>query len=420
MGELLRRYWHPVAATATLDAEPVLPVKLLGENLALYRSPTGELGLIAERCPHRGASMVYGIPEEGGLRCPYHGWKFSGSGACMEQPAEPPDSTFRHRVRIPAYPVQELGGLIWAYLGPAPVPILPRYDMFTWDNVIREIGATTLSCNWLQIMENSVDPVHAEWLHGRYSDYVNGRIGGPAAGFTKRHRKIGFDVFDYGIIKRRLIESESDDSDDWQIGHPLIFPNMVRFGAGGHYTLEIRVPLDDTHTWQLWYTVYRPRIEVEPQVSVPMYDVPIYGDDGRFVTDFGRGQDAMAWATQGEVIPRNLEHLGVSDTGVILYRRLLQQQMERMTRGEDPMNVHRGGQVDEVIDLPGESGEAFFGGARNAARSFYQSRNSPVVDYARMIFSKAAAQADEGKPLLPEILPPAAVISDTYNVTLRD
>jgi len=133
-----------------------------------------------------------------------------------------------------------------------------------------------LACNWLQIMENSVDPVHAEWLHGRYSDYVNQRIGGKVAGFTRKHRKIGFDVIDYGIIKRRLIEGEADESDDWQGGHPLIFPNMVRFGAGGHYTLEIRVPLDDTHTWQLWYTVYRPRIPLEPQDSVPIYDVSIY------------------------------------------------------------------------------------------------------------------------------------------------
>ena len=104
MGNLLRRYWHPIATATELEKEPVLAVKLLGENLALYRSPDGELGLMAERCPHRGASMVYGIPEDGGLRCPYHGWKFSNEGVCLEQPAEPENSTFKHRVRIPAYP----------------------------------------------------------------------------------------------------------------------------------------------------------------------------------------------------------------------------------------------------------------------------------------------------------------------------
>ena len=123
MGNLMRRYWHPIAAATQLETEPVLGVKILGESLALYRSPNGELGLMAERCPHRGASMVYGIPEDGGLRCPYHGWKFSNEGACLEQPAEPEASTFRHRVRTPAYPVEEMGGLIWAYLGPAPTPV---------------------------------------------------------------------------------------------------------------------------------------------------------------------------------------------------------------------------------------------------------------------------------------------------------
>jgi len=94
----------------------VLPITLLGENLALYRTEAGELGLVSQRCPHRGASLAYGIPEDDGLRCPYHGWLFNGTGQCLEQPAEPSDSVFKHRVRIPAYPVQEMGGLIWAYL----------------------------------------------------------------------------------------------------------------------------------------------------------------------------------------------------------------------------------------------------------------------------------------------------------------
>ena len=124
MGELLRRYWHPIATVPELTAEPVLAVTVLGENLALYRTETGDLGLVAQRCPHRGASLAYGIPESDGLRCAYHGWKFDRAGSCLEQPAEPKDSTFRERIKIPAYPVQEMGGLIWAYLGPEPAPLL--------------------------------------------------------------------------------------------------------------------------------------------------------------------------------------------------------------------------------------------------------------------------------------------------------
>src|SRR5947209_18315554 len=172
MGELLRRYWYPIATVPELDAEPVLAVKLLGENLALYRSDSGELGLVAQRCPHRGASLAYGIPEEGGIRCAYHGWKFSPNGSCLEQPAEPEDSTFKDRVKIPAYPVQEMGGLIWAYLGPEPVPLLPRWDILVRDDLSRSIGVTHIPINFLQAMVNSMDPVHFEWLHGVYGNYV--------------------------------------------------------------------------------------------------------------------------------------------------------------------------------------------------------------------------------------------------------
>ena len=138
-GNLLRRYWHPVATAVELEKEPVLAVKLLGENLALYKSPNGDLGLMAERCPHRGASMVYGIPEDGGLRCPYHGWKFSDQGVCLDSPRAG-DQHLQAPRPNPGYPVQEMGGLIWAYLGPAPAPILPKFDLFVRDDMERLIA----------------------------------------------------------------------------------------------------------------------------------------------------------------------------------------------------------------------------------------------------------------------------------------
>ena len=175
MGNLLRRYWHPVTTAIELSKEPVLSVKLLGENLALYRSPNGELGLMAERCPHRGASMVYGIPEDGGLRCPYHGWKFSDEGVCLEQPAEPEESTFKHRVRIPAYPVQELGGLIWAYLGPAPAPLLPRWDMLVARRyqsprsasvTYRATGCSAWRTRWIRSISSGFTPTTATTSSG--------------------------------------------------------------------------------------------------------------------------------------------------------------------------------------------------------------------------------------------------------------
>ena len=179
MGELMRRYWQPIATMAELDDNPVRPVKLLGESLILYRDRKGGLGLIGDSCPHRRMSMLYGIPNERGLRCPYHGWLFSETGQCLEMPGEPADSTFPSRVRTTAYPVEESAGLVFAYLGPEPTPLLPRWDLFVWDNVLRDIGSVVIPCNWLQIMENSLDPVHVEWLHGEFSNYVLERLGRP-------------------------------------------------------------------------------------------------------------------------------------------------------------------------------------------------------------------------------------------------
>ena len=123
MGELMRRYWQPIAAAAELDENPVKQVKLLGESLVLYRNLRGGLGLIGDTCPHRSVSMLYGIPENEGLRCPYHGWMFDCVGQCVEMPAEAPGSTFPSRVKIEGYPVEELAGLVFAYLGPAPAPL---------------------------------------------------------------------------------------------------------------------------------------------------------------------------------------------------------------------------------------------------------------------------------------------------------
>jgi 5,5'-dehydrodivanillate O-demethylase len=124
-GELMRRYWHPIAASGELNEKPTKSVRILGEDLILYKDRSGTLGLIDESCPHRRVNMLYGIPEEKGLRCPYHGWLMDEAGQCIEMPAEAPDSTFKDRVKVKGYPAQELGGLVFAYLGPEPAPLLP-------------------------------------------------------------------------------------------------------------------------------------------------------------------------------------------------------------------------------------------------------------------------------------------------------
>ena len=154
VGELLRRYWYPVAASSQLEKDPVIPVELLGEKLVLFRDNSGKLGLLERACPHRRTSLAFGMPEDNGIRCAYHGWQFDARGNCLEQPSEPEGSTYYEKIKATSYPVQELGGLIFGYLGPAPAPLLPRYNVLDWKKADRDTNGTVVPCNWLQVVEN--------------------------------------------------------------------------------------------------------------------------------------------------------------------------------------------------------------------------------------------------------------------------
>ena len=361
-GELLRRYWHVAATTQEMNENPTKAVKLLGENLVLYKDRSGTLGLIQESCPHRRVNLLYGIPEQTGLRCPYHGWLYDETGQCLEMPAEAPDSTFKERIQVTAYPVQELDGLIWAYLGPEPVPLLPKWDFLVRDDLVRDVGTTVVPCNWLQCMENSMDPTHTEWLHAYQTLYLMDRRGETVPKddrgqyMVQRHTKIGFDVFEHGIYKRRLLEGQSEDHDDWQSGHPVIFPTILKTtGSPGTVgTLQIRVPMDDTHTWHLLYRCTKAEPDAPQQEDVPAYDLPLVDDQERYRLDITLVQDFMAWATQGGIADRSLEKLGESDRGIILYRRLLKAQLDIVADGGEPMNVFRDPDQDTMIEVPTE------------------------------------------------------------------
>jgi 5,5'-dehydrodivanillate O-demethylase len=336
-------------------------------------------------------NLLYGIPEQRGLRCPYHGWLYDETGQCIEQPfeetvypphvsrpgAEPESSEvvvkggFKEKVKMKGYPVEELGGVIFAYLGPAPAPLVPRWDLFVWGNVMRDVGTTVLPCNWLQCMENSVDPVHVEWLHGYYTNAILDPTGRPdierrpslASWKVRQHAKISFDVFEHGIIKRRTYKAVPGDpgttelDKEWTSGHPIVFPNILRVGS----SFEYRVPIDDTHTLHLVYSAYAmpPGVEAPHQDTVPHYDIPLFAEDGTCIVDYTLGQDMMAWWTQGPIAHRELEKLGQSDVGIILFRKLLQEQMGLAANGEEVMNTFRDPGANEVIDLfqentPGE------------------------------------------------------------------
>ena len=392
-GELLRRYWHPIAAAVELEKSWTKPVTLLGEKLVLFKNRKGEIGLIDESCPHRRATFDYGMPTEQGIRCPYHGWEFNGKGECVNQPFEK-SAAFREKVKINGYPVKELGGMLFAYLGPLPAPELPRYDGFIATNAIRVLGHAVVPCNWLQIVETSLDPVHAEWLHGRNIEFLE-EDKKLKTHVSATHQKIDFREFEHGITKHRLLEGQSEDTDDWKVGHPIVFPTMLAVGNGDpnrrSYVFQIRVPMDDTHTLHFWYHAYQPPegAVVPPYLfeRLHLHEVPLRFEDGRYRTDHIDGQDAMAWVMQGPIADRTRENLGASDLGIVLYRKMLKREIEKVQQGQDPKGVIRDPKQNERIDLPNEKDKKHFKGKFKDFQSMTHVRFSPVLDALSDVFA---------------------------------
>ena len=353
MGAVLRNYWYPVAYTRELEEFPVKSTRLLGENFAVFKTPEGGYGIVDEKCPHRGASLVYGIVEEGGLRCGYHGWKFGTSGDCLEILAEPDSSEkFRADCGVRAGKAQELGGMVWAYVGDGPAPELPRYEAYIMHGH-RDMGYALLPCNWLQIMENAVDPYHVEALHGNYFEFIAEQTGMemPGSFGGNKHEKVAFDSFEHGIIKRRLLVGQDEESDDWKIGHPLVFPYKMWVGGNGVYQMQIRVPVDDTHTNVIFYTVHAPDgVDIPDEVHTVDYPIDWKNDDGTFIVDYIEGQDIMAWVSQGAVADRVNEKITKSDVGVVACRRMFREAMDAVAAGNDPIAVVR--EPHDVIKLP--------------------------------------------------------------------
>ncbi len=346
MGHLMRRYWHPVAAVAEVNNHQVKKVNVLGEPLIICRDKKGRVRVLAETSVHRNGSLAVSIPEHKKLRWTYQGWLFNSVGRCVDRPMKRWGSLFKDRVRTREYPGAELGGLIFAYLGPEPVPKLHRYNTLVWDDAMREINGTVIDCNWLQVMENLLDPYHVEFLHGRYFEHIlRLKGGGQLEEFLGRYapkpiKRITFDLFENGIIERHMIQSEAEIS--WKFGAPTFFPTTTLVGSvESSRVINFVVPLDDTHTWFVVYLAERTGITI-PWVETPkLVDVPGVRDSGKFVLDTANGQDHMAVVTQGEIARRETEHLATSDKGIALYRQLLINQIELMEKGEDLMNIYR-------------------------------------------------------------------------------
>jgi 5,5'-dehydrodivanillate O-demethylase len=275
---------------------------------------------------------------------------------------ENPLGRYKDKIETPAYHVARLGGMIFGYLGPDPVPVLPPWDVFVAEGM-RDIGYAVVPCNWLQIMENSLDPVHVEWLHQHMRNYVLDKLGKPEKKRQPQsHKKIGFDEFEHGIIKRRVVDNKSEADEDWATGHPVVFPNFLKSGSTSTPVFQIRVPLDDEHTAYWWYRCYTAAsgVPVQPQTDedIPFFNAPVPQLDPSGlpqwdILDNNSGQDIVAWITQGAITDRANENLGRSDKGIVLYRRMLREAMQAVAEGRDPMNVFRDPTITR-LDLPVE------------------------------------------------------------------
>jgi 5,5'-dehydrodivanillate O-demethylase len=353
MGDYLRRYWMPIGGASELDTNPIKPIRLFGEDLVLYRDLGGRYGLIDRHCPHRRADLSYGFVEDTGIRCNYHGWLMDEAGRCIEQPYDDtvnPQGRAKDRNKnrciTGAYPVREIAGLLFAYMGPQPVPELPVWEPFLWENGFREVVLSEIPCNWFQCQENSCDPVHFEWMHENWSARLAGKNGPYAA----RHLKLAFEEFEHGFIYKRVREGQKEGDPVWTIGRVTLWPNG--FYLGNHF--EWRVPIDDENTLSVcWFFMRVPKGR-EPYVQgkVPTWVSPIKDANGRWISSHVINQDIIAWVGQGRIADRTKETLGASDLGIAMMRKRLFDELDVVARGAEPKAVFRNPNVARCIELP--------------------------------------------------------------------
>jgi 5,5'-dehydrodivanillate O-demethylase len=392
MGDYLRRYWMPIAGASELAANPIKAIRLFGEDLVLYRDLSGTYGLVDRHCPHRRADLSYGFVEDAGIRCNYHGWCFDEAGRCLEQPFEDiasrdsarddTQARFRDKVTIASYPVEVKAGLVWAYLGPQPAPLIPNYEPFLWQNGFVQIVTSEIPCNWFQCQENSIDPVHFEWMHRNWSIRLRGETGP----YAPRHLKLAFDEFDWGHTYRRVTEDAGEDDELWTVGRVCLWPNALF--TGSHF--EWRVPIDDEHTLSVTWHFSRVPIEREPYVqgAIPTWHGPIRDPlTGMWITSHVMNQDFVAWLGQGAIADRTGEHLGTSDRGIIMVRKRFVEDIDAVAAGAEPKATVRDPARNRRVDLPIVNKSAFIdgepaervvdGGSRRGVRSYIFQTGQP-------------------------------------------
>jgi 5,5'-dehydrodivanillate O-demethylase len=353
-GEMLRRYWWPIGFSELVtEKQTPTKVRLLGEDFVLFRDGALRLGLLELHCSHRGTSLEFGRVEDQGIRCCYHGWLYDVAGRCLEQPAEPAESTFKDRIQHPAYKVQEIAGFIFAYLGPDPAPLLPRYDLFLEENGERVIGAGTEYCNWLQRAENSVDQTHLVALHA--PEYPQMALKRPEIGWHKTVYGAKITMHVPGVSKPK--------HSHW------VFPSHTRHTTARKdrvpdHAIRFRVPTDDTTTKTFWLR-FTPNDEANRGRPLRLKTVGFEDDKPGIYTRVDDGwwgiashdQDRVAQESQGEIYDRTREHLGASDEGVILLRQTIKESIEAVRQGQDPFWILRSPEENNKITFDASMAE---------------------------------------------------------------
>ena len=358
-GEFMRRYWQPVRTSAKVTERPQ-QVRILGEDLILFRDGEGRPGLLYPHCSHRGTSLLYGHVESGGIRCCYHGWKFDVEGNCLDQPCEPKGGLNRAAARQPWYPVQERYGLVWTYMGPPDkMPLLPIYDhmedlnegerYYVLDNSFSTHadldGPEIAPFSWLSINDNNMDPLHVFYLH---SNFGTTHFNDTMAVLPK----VDWEEIDIGVIYKA--DRSLPDGRHMHRVLTWIAPNIAvnpgaLVGRGGH--ISIFVPVDDSHVRTVNI------IRVDKDFVRPFADQGLGALKPWTEMSFEERQDAPGdYEAQSTTGPNGMpvhsqEHLVTSDKGIGLQRRLLRREIRKVQSGEDPINVaFEAGQ--EVVSVP--------------------------------------------------------------------
>jgi len=373
-GEFMRRYWQPVGLSSELTSggKP-RQVRVLGEDLVLFRDDHGRPGLLGLHCSHRLTSLEYGRVEDGGIRCPFHGWVYDVDGRCLEQPAEPEGSSFKDRIRHPAYPCQELGGLIFAYMGPPDrKPLLPNYETLIRADGSRSCSFYPIDGNYLQHLEGALDTIHAAYLHTNNWSVKKHEL----AALPKP--QIEFTETEYGVWQRGYKASPSPSGPKVALIFTYFFmpAGFIRTAEthkneGDFKTFQSwYVPVDDGHTTRYIVAFSPPNDDGslfhwprDGQVMQPGADADYGRDYDRTDTISGispttpatfRAQDTMANETQGfPAVDRTLEHLGAHDPVVTAMRMVMLKGISDVEKGLDPKHVLRDPAMNEMVCIRG-------------------------------------------------------------------